>query len=150
MTNSSSCGGRLQLFSTLTCRRAPRITTPPRPVLEPLADFDADGKMVAILAEEIPSLDNGSVSQDGMSVTWKLKKDVTWSDGEPFTADDVKFTFEYVSNEATAATTAGNYVVIDSVDPSIRTRSRSTSRSRPRAGTVSSAATMAASCHSTS
>ncbi len=87
-----------------------------RPVLEPLADFDPDGKMVAILGAEIPSLDNGGVAQDGKSVTWKLKQGVTWSDGEPFTADDVKFTFDYVSNEATAATTAGNYAVIDSVD----------------------------------
>ena len=51
-----------------------------------------------------------------MSVTWKLKKDVIWSDGEPFTADDVKFTYSYIADEATAATTAGNYAVIDSVE----------------------------------
>ena len=87
-----------------------------RPVLEPLADFGPDGKPVPILAAEIPSLDNGGVSKDGMSVTWKLKKDVTWSDGQPFTADDVKFTYDYVSNQQTAATTAGNYVVVDSVE----------------------------------
>ena len=87
-----------------------------RLVLEPLADFDPDGNMAAILAAEIPSLDNGGVAKDGMSVTWKLKKGVTWSDGEPFTADDVKFTYDYVTNEATAATTSGNYVVIDSVE----------------------------------
>ncbi len=87
-----------------------------RPVLEPLADFDADGKPAAVLAAEIPSLDNGGVSKDGMSVTWKLKPNVTWSDGQPFTADDVKFTYDYVSNTQTAATTAGNYVVISSVD----------------------------------
>ncbi len=86
-----------------------------RPVLEPLADFGPDGKPVAILAAEIPSLGNG-VSQDGMSVTWKLKQGVTWSDGQPFTADDVKFTYTYVSNQQTAATTAGNYTVVDSVD----------------------------------
>ncbi len=87
-----------------------------RPVLEPLADFDPDGKITAILGAEIPSLDNGGVAQDGKSVTWKLKQNVVWSDGQPFTADDVKFTYEYVSNEQTAATTAGNFAVIDSVD----------------------------------
>ena len=87
-----------------------------RPVLEPLADFDVDGKITPILAAEIPSLSNGGVAQDGKSVTWKLKQGVMWSDGQPFTADDVKFTFSYVSDQATAATTAGNYVVIDSVD----------------------------------
>ena len=36
-----------------------------RVVLEPLADFDKDGNLVAVLAAEIPSLDNGAVSQDG-------------------------------------------------------------------------------------
>ncbi len=85
-------------------------------VLEPLAWFDKDGNIVPVLAAEIPSLDNGGVAQDGMSVTWKLKSGVKWSDGEDFTADDVKFTFEYVSNPDTAATTAGNFKVIDSVD----------------------------------
>ncbi len=87
-----------------------------RVVLEPLADIDKDGKLVPILAAEIPSLDNGGVSQDGMSVTWKLKQGVKWSDGEDFTADDVKFTYDYINNSDTAATTAGNYKVIDSVD----------------------------------
>ncbi len=85
-------------------------------VLEPLAWFDKDGKPVPVLAAEIPSLDNGGVSKDGMSVTWKLKQNVVWSDGQPFTAEDVKFTFDYVSNPDTAATTAGNFKVIDSID----------------------------------
>ncbi len=85
-------------------------------VLEPLAWFDEDGKIVPTLAAEVPSLDNGGVAKDGMSVTWKLKEGVKWSDGEDFTADDVKFTFEYVSNPDTAATTAGNFKVVDSVD----------------------------------
>ena len=87
-----------------------------RPVVEPLADFDKDGKLVAVLAAEIPSLSNGGVAKDGMSVTWKLKQNVTWSDGEPFTADDVKFTYDFVSNQQTAATTSGNYDVIKSVE----------------------------------
>ncbi len=87
-----------------------------RVVNEPLADFDPNGKLVPILAAEIPSLDNGGVAQDGMSVTWKLKPGVKWSGGEDFTADDVKFTYEYVSNKDTTATTIGSYLVVDSVD----------------------------------
>lgn len=35
------------------------------------------------------------VSEDGLSVTLTLRDDVTWHDGEPFTADDVKFTVDY-------------------------------------------------------
>src|SRR5437016_11165829 len=56
---------------------------------EPLAAWDPDGNLVPMLAAEIPDLENGGVAPDGMSVIWKLKKDVTWHDGRPFTADDV-------------------------------------------------------------
>jgi len=48
--------------------------------------------MVAWLAAEIPTLDNGGVAQDLMSITWRLRDDVQWSDGTPFTAEDVAFT----------------------------------------------------------
>lgn len=84
-------------------------------VLEPLADFGPDGSLVPKLAAEIPALGRG-VSPDGKSVTWKLLPAVTWSDGKPFTAKDVKFTFDYVSNEATAATTIQYYKGVASVE----------------------------------
>src|SRR5690606_32014276 len=73
-------------------------------------------ELVPVLAAEIPSLDNGGVAEDGMSVTWKLKQGVTWHDGQPFTANDVKFTWEYASNPETAATTAGVFAPIESID----------------------------------
>ena len=49
------------------------------------------------------------MAADGRSVTWKLKKGVTWHDGQPFTADDVVFNHQYVLDPATAATTIGPY-----------------------------------------
>jgi len=54
-----------------------------------------------------------------MSVTWKLKKDVQWHDGHPFTADDVVFNWEYAADPATAATTIGSYqdVKVEKLDP---------------------------------
>src|SRR5213075_2976829 len=58
---------------------------------EPLAGWDSQGNLVATLAEEIPDIENGGLSRDGLTVTWKLKKDVKWHDGKPFTADDVVF-----------------------------------------------------------
>ena len=64
----------------------------------------------------MPSLENGGVSEDGLSVTWKLRDGVTWHDGEPFSADDVVFTWEYASNEATAAVTIGNFATVESVE----------------------------------
>jgi peptide/nickel transport system substrate-binding protein len=40
-------------------------------------------------------------SADGLSITFTLRSDVSWSDGQPFTADDVKFTFEFIQTVAT-------------------------------------------------
>ena len=57
-----------------------------------------------------PAATNGGLSPDGRSVTWKLKKGVTWHDGQPFTADDVIFNWQYAIDPATAAVTAGYYL----------------------------------------
>ena len=65
---------------------------------EPLAAWDHDGNMVPILAAEVPSSSNGGVSRDGRIITWKLKKNVLWHDGKPFTADDVVFTAAYAAD----------------------------------------------------
>lgn len=76
---------------------------------EPLATWDADANLLAVLAAELPSVENGAVSKDGRSVTWKLKKGVKWHDGAPFTADDIVFNHAYASDPATAAVSSGNY-----------------------------------------
>src|SRR6516225_3599637 len=72
---------------------------------EPLASWDSEGNLVANLAAEIPSRDNGGLAADGRSVTWKLKQNVLWHDGQPFTADDMVFNWEYARDPETAATT---------------------------------------------
>ncbi|GAC1316696.1 MAG: peptide ABC transporter substrate-binding protein [Chloroflexota bacterium] len=83
---------------------------------EPLADFNARNELVPVLAAEIPSLDNGGLARDGSTVTWKLKRGVTWHDGHPFTAADVAFTFRYLREPATSATTLGYYQDVAAVD----------------------------------
>lgn len=37
-----------------------------------------------------------SVSEDGLTYTFQLRKGVSFTDGTPFTAEDVKFTFDYM------------------------------------------------------
>jgi peptide/nickel transport system substrate-binding protein len=85
---------------------------------EPLASWDPDGNLAPILAAEIPTVQNGGVSKDGKSVTWKLKKGVTWHDGKPFTADDCQFTWEYCADPATASVSIATYkdIKVDKVD----------------------------------
>ena len=76
---------------------------------EPLAGWDSDGNLIPQLAAEIPSKANGGLSADGKSVTWKLKKGVTWHDGKPFTADDVVFTAAYAGDPAASMVTVATY-----------------------------------------
>ena len=85
---------------------------------EPLARWDAEANLVPVLAAEIPSRANGGLSADGKTVTWKLKKGVTWHDGQPFTADDVVFNHQYATDPAAAAVTIGQYegLKIEKVD----------------------------------
>jgi peptide/nickel transport system substrate-binding protein len=83
---------------------------------EPLAGFDPDGNVTPILAAEVPSVAAGTLAKDLTAVTWRLKKDVVWHDGKPFTADDVVFNYEFVSDPATAAVTSGSYREISRVE----------------------------------
>jgi peptide/nickel transport system substrate-binding protein len=85
---------------------------------EPLASWDPDGNLAPTLAAEIPTMQNGGLSKDGKSVTWKLKKNVVWHDGKPFTADDCVFTWEYCADPATASVSIATYkdVKVDKVD----------------------------------
>jgi len=64
-------------------------------VLEPLANFDENGRLAARLVDSLPTLENNGVAADFTSITWKLTPGVKWSDGSPFTADDVVFTWSY-------------------------------------------------------
>jgi peptide/nickel transport system substrate-binding protein len=85
---------------------------------EPLAGWDADGNLRPQLAESIPGREDGTLAADGKSVTWKLKKNVKWHDGQPFTADDVVFNWQYARDPATAAVTSGIYtdITVEKVD----------------------------------
>ncbi|TMV84760.1 peptide ABC transporter substrate-binding protein [Thioclava sp. BHET1] len=67
-------------------------------VIEPLARYNPKGEMVPYLAESIPTVENGGVAKDLMSITWKLKTGLKWSDGTPVTAKDVVFTWKYCTD----------------------------------------------------
>ncbi|HYE90647.1 MAG TPA: peptide ABC transporter substrate-binding protein [Terriglobales bacterium] len=83
---------------------------------EPLVGFDGDGTVVPVLAAEVPSVENGTVARDGLSVVWRLKRNVVWHDGKPFTADDVVFNWEYGADPATAASSLGTWERVERVE----------------------------------
>ncbi len=86
------------------------------PVYESLVTFNIEGNMVAVLAAEVPTRENGAVAADGKSATIKLKQGVKWSDGQPFSADDVVFTWEYVTDKSTAAVGIASYDAVETTE----------------------------------
>lgn len=67
-------------------------------IFDPLFYVDEKGAFVAALAAEVPTVENGGISADGLSWKVKLRDDVKWHDGTPFTAEDVKSTLELLVN----------------------------------------------------
>ncbi len=68
-----------------------------------LVTINEKGEFVPMLATELPTEENGGLSADHLTVTWKLKPGLKWSDGEPITSDDIKFTWEVLSNPQSGA-----------------------------------------------
>jgi peptide/nickel transport system substrate-binding protein len=82
-----------------------------------LVVVDENGEFQPVLAAEIPTEENGGLSADKLTVTWKLLPDLKWSDGQPLTSDDVKFTWEALSNPASGALSGtGGIDLISSID----------------------------------
>ncbi len=67
-------------------------------IIEPLARYNEEGKIVPWLVESVPTVENGGVSEDLTQITWKITPGITWSDGTPFTSKDVKFTYDYCTH----------------------------------------------------
>jgi peptide/nickel transport system substrate-binding protein len=87
-----------------------------QPVQEPLMNYLPDGSIVAQLVTEVPAVENGMLAEDLSTVTFKLKEGVVWSDGEPFTANDVVFTWQWITNPDNAAVSAGPWEIVESIE----------------------------------
>ena len=74
-------------------------------VLVGLADIDPYGEWYPELATEIPTVENGGVVVDEdawtMDVTWHMRDDIFWADGEAVTADDVIFSWNAIADPET-------------------------------------------------
>ncbi len=80
-------------------------------VMLSVTDIDAEGNIFPELAAELPTVENGGVNFDEenwtMDVTWKLRDDIFWADGEPVTADDVIFTWDAIADPEMGTWTDG-------------------------------------------
>lgn len=104
---ATSCGNDDEDTLTILFWQAPKIVNPylaggnkdvdaSALILEPLANYDEEGRLVPRLAEEIPTVENGGISKDMTTITWKLKEGIYWSDDTPLTVEDVIFTHRYL------------------------------------------------------
>jgi len=85
-------------------------------VLEPLARYNETGAMVPWLVDVVPTVENGGVSEDLTSITWKLKEGLKWSDGTDVTSEDVKFTWEYCTAEGGGCAQSEKFLDVTDVE----------------------------------
>jgi len=79
-------------------------------------EYDDQNAPFPRLVTEIPSTENGGVSEDGLTVTMNLRDDIVWSDGTPMTSADFIFTYDMVMAEANAASTQYPYDYLESIE----------------------------------
>jgi peptide/nickel transport system substrate-binding protein len=81
-----------------------------------LFNWSDTNEFVPELATDVPTLENGGISKDGLRITYHLRKGVTWQDGAPFTADDVIFSWRQVMNKNNTVPSQLGYQSISAID----------------------------------
>lgn len=85
-------------------------------IFEGLFYVDEKGNYLPGLAVEIPTVQNGGISKDGLTYTFKLRRGVTWHDGKPFTAEDVKWNWEIRMHPDVAVVSTDGWNKVKKVD----------------------------------
>jgi len=68
------------------------------------------------LVTEMPSIENGGISEDGLTITLHLRDDIKWSDNEPITSEDFKFFWEMTTNPKNVVTSTYPEDQVTSID----------------------------------
>jgi len=85
-------------------------------LMEGFTQVMPDGSRVPDLAKEVPTPQNGGVSADGLTVTYKLKEGIKWSDGTPLTCADFQFTLEAIMTPGVGVVSTTGYDKLDKVE----------------------------------
>jgi peptide/nickel transport system substrate-binding protein len=83
---------------------------------EGLLSTNEKGEWFPVLATEVPTTKNGGISADGKTITYKLRKDVKWQDGTPFTCADLQFTLQVIKTPNSGALHASLFSDVDTVE----------------------------------
>jgi peptide/nickel transport system substrate-binding protein len=74
--------------------------------------YDENNDPLPNLVTEIPSAENGGISEDGRTITLMLRDDIIWSDGTPITSADFKFTYDMEMADKNAVASRSPYDLI--------------------------------------
>ncbi|MCO5225510.1 MAG: peptide ABC transporter substrate-binding protein [Thermomicrobiales bacterium] len=85
-------------------------------ILEPLIRYGEANVLIPYLITEIPSADNGLLSEDFSHATFVIKEGILWSDGEPFTSEDVRFTWQWILTPSNGATSINVWSIIQDIE----------------------------------
>jgi peptide/nickel transport system substrate-binding protein len=81
-----------------------------------LVATDPEGHDVPMLAARVPTIANGDISHDGLTITYHLRHGVVWQDGAPFSSRDVAFTWRAIMNPSTNVATRHAWDQIAKID----------------------------------
>ncbi len=81
-----------------------------------LVGVDPEGNYFPAMAAELPTAENGGISDGGKTISWKLRPGLKWSDGTPLTSEDIKFTWQAVSHPESTATQTMGFDQIEAID----------------------------------
>ena len=99
-------------FNPLLWVNAGTENVPETCMFDALWDVDETGRFIPNLAAEVPTRENGGISPDGLIWRVNLRREVKWTDGAPFTAKDVEFTYQTVVNPAVAVRSRNGFDLI--------------------------------------
>jgi peptide/nickel transport system substrate-binding protein len=78
--------------------------------------YDENNDPIPNLVTEIPSAENGGISEDGRTITLMLRDDIVWSDGTPITSADFKFTYDMEMADGNAVASRSPYDLIETIE----------------------------------
>lgn len=78
--------------------------------------YDEKGNPVPDAVSEVPTVENGDVSKDGLTLKYKLRHNIKWQDGRQLTCNDLKFTWQVIMNPKNNVNTTDGFKSIKDID----------------------------------
>jgi peptide/nickel transport system substrate-binding protein len=85
-------------------------------VQEPLMSYLPDGTIIPNLITEVPAVENGLLAEDLSTCTFKVQEGIVWSDGEPFTARDIQFSWQWIVDPENSGVNSGTWQAIKDIE----------------------------------